>query len=138
MWSFDLNWLAIFVAAVAGFALGALWYSPLLFAKPWMAGHGYTPADVERMQKAAGRAYAISFLSMVVMGVFLAILCRRLPIDGWQQGAELGFFVWLGFVATTGLTNWAFSSRKISTWVIDAGYQLVYLAIMGAIIAAWA
>ena len=29
----SLNWLAIAVAAVSAFALGGLWYSPVMFAK---------------------------------------------------------------------------------------------------------
>ncbi len=33
----ELNWLAVLVGAVIYFALGALWYSPMLFARPWQA-----------------------------------------------------------------------------------------------------
>ncbi len=31
-----VNYLAVLVAALAVFVLGWLWYSPLLFFKPWM------------------------------------------------------------------------------------------------------
>ena len=31
----SLNWLHVLVATVAYFAIGAIWYSPVLFAKPW-------------------------------------------------------------------------------------------------------
>ncbi len=40
-----LNWLAILVAAVSSLAAGFLWYSPMLFAKPWMHEMGYDPND---------------------------------------------------------------------------------------------
>jgi hypothetical protein len=42
MESVDLNWLAIIVATVVVFIGGALWYSPLLFVKPWMRLTGVT------------------------------------------------------------------------------------------------
>ncbi len=46
---------------------------------------------------------------------------------------------WLAVVAaaTIGLTSYLFSERRFSTYLIDAGYQLVYLVMMGAILGAW-
>ena len=35
-----INFLAVIVAALAAFGLGAVWYSPLLFAKQWVAFNG--------------------------------------------------------------------------------------------------
>ena len=56
---YHLNWLAIVVAAISTVIVGFLWYSPLLFAKPWMREMGYDPNDkakTQEMQKSAGRA----------------------------------------------------------------------------------
>jgi Protein of unknown function (DUF1761) len=61
-----LNWLAILVAAISTMIVGFLWYSPFLFAKPWMREMGYDPNDkakTQEMQKSAGRAYAGSFVA---------------------------------------------------------------------------
>ena len=44
-----LNLLAILVAAIATMIVGFLWYSPLLFAKPWMREMGCDPEPAERM-----------------------------------------------------------------------------------------
>ena len=43
----DLNWLAVIVAALAYFVIGALWYAPPVFGKAWMAAGGMTvePGD---------------------------------------------------------------------------------------------
>jgi hypothetical protein len=30
-----------------------------------------------------------------------------------------------------------FSEKPLATWLIDAGYQIVYLMVMGAILVAW-
>jgi hypothetical protein len=49
----------------------------------------------------------------------------------------LGFLVWLGFAATIGLTGHMFSQKPIAAWVIDAGYQLAYLLLMGVVLTLW-
>lgn len=54
-----------------------------------------------------------------------------------MQGASLGFLLWIGFLATLGLTAHMFSEKKISVYLLDAGYQLVYSVTMGIIIAVW-
>jgi hypothetical protein len=40
-----VNLLSVLGAAVATMVIGFLWYSPLLFAKPWMVAMGYDPED---------------------------------------------------------------------------------------------
>jgi hypothetical protein len=43
----DVNWLAVIVAALIYFALGALWYSPVFLGKPWMRATGIEMEDTE-------------------------------------------------------------------------------------------
>ena len=129
--------LPTLVAAVVAFLIGGLWYSPLLFARQWVAAHGYTPEQVAQMQKDAPRAYGISFLCFLVMAHVLQALVHLTGAEGWRYGVHLGFLCWLGFAATIGLTSLVYSQKKLATFVIDAGYQLVYLIAMGAILAAW-
>jgi hypothetical protein len=133
----EVNWLAVLVAAAATFAIGALWYSPLLFAKPWMRARGYTPDRLEAMRSSAGRAYAVSFVSYVVMGVVFSILLSLTGATSAVAGAWVGFLVWLGFAFTIGLTRNAFSDETFTAFTIDAGYQLVYLLVMGSILGGW-
>jgi hypothetical protein len=135
--STDVNYLAVLAAAAATFALGALWYSPLLFARAWTQAHGYTPEKVAAMQKSAGRAYAVSFACYVVMAFVLALLAGYTGATTAVQGLWLGFLVWLGFAATIGLTANMFSDKPLATYLIDAGYQLAHLLLMGVILALW-
>ena len=125
------------VAAVVAFLIGGLWYSPLLFARQWVAAHGYTPEQVAAMQRNAPKAYGISFLCFLVMAHILQALVHLTGAEGWMYGLHLGFLCWLGFAFTIGLTAQVYSQRKFAVFVIDAGYQLVYLLVMGAILAAW-
>ena len=50
---------------------------------------------------------------------------------GWAFHAWLGFALPLGFIAHL------YSQKRIAAWLIDLGYQLVYLLVMGAILGAW-
>ena len=132
----DVNFLAVGVATVLAFALGALWYSPLLFAKPWTAGHGYSPDQVKEMQAGMGLTYAISFLCWLVMATALALVA---PHFGEGVGAmiHMGVLLWLGFSATVGLTNNRFSGTPFSVWVIDSGYQVGSIVIMAVVLGLW-
>jgi Protein of unknown function (DUF1761) len=59
-----LQWvhiLPVVVSAAAVFGIGALWYSPVLFGKQWVAAHGLTDEKIQSMRASAGRAYAVSF-----------------------------------------------------------------------------
>lgn len=129
--------LPVVVAAVAAFVLGALWYSPMLFGKAWVAANGLTSEKIEAMRASAPRAYAVSFLCNVVMAGALCVLLQRIGIVSWLTGAKLGGLVGVGFAATLGLTAHMFSDRKLSAWAIDASHQLAQLVLMGAILAAW-
>ncbi len=134
---FQINYLAVGVAALATIFIGALWYSPLLFHKHWVKAHGYSEEKVEQMRKTAGRAYIVSLFCYVVMAFVLAVLVSYTGVSTVLQGAFLGFLVWIGFLSTLGLTAHIFSEKQLSTYLIDAGYQLVYAVVMGVILAAW-
>lgn len=132
-----INILAVIVAALVTFGIGALWYSPVLFAKQWLAFNGYGPEKVQAMQKDAPRAYGISFVCYLVMAAAFAVLVRMTHIEHVVGGAKLGFLLWLGFVAATGLTANVYSDKPFKAFALDAGYQLVYLVVMGLILVAW-
>lgn len=132
-----INVLAVLLSALAAFGLGALWYSPLLFAKQWMAAHGHSPDQAKAMQAGMPRTYALSFLCYLLMAAVLAVLLNMTHVQRIVGGIKLGVFCWLGFAATVSLTAHLFSGKRWSAYLIDAGYQLVYLALMGLILAAW-
>src|SRR5436190_7720770 len=132
-----INYLAVVVATIAAFALGGIWYSPLLFAKMWVAAHGYTEEQVKAMQKSAGKAYGVSLVCQWLIALAIAVLIGYLHLEHLPQGLKLSVLVWLGFAFPLGLMATMFTEKKITVFFIDTGYQLVYLLIMGAIITAW-
>jgi hypothetical protein len=132
-----IHWHSVIVSAVAVFAIGALWYSPILFGKAWVKAHGYTPEKIQAMRAEMGRAYAVSFLCYVVMAAAMAMLIGRMDIIYVRGGVKLGALIGVGFAATIGLTANMYSEKRLSVFLIDAGYQIVYLMVMGAILVAW-
>lgn len=135
-----INLLAVLVAGIATMVVGFLWYSPLLFAKPWMREMGYDPNDkagVEEMRKGAGPAYAGSFVAGLVSAFVLALLLHWMRADSVRVGLNTGFHVWLGFVATVQFTGALFTKQSMKLFTINTGYQLVCYLVMGAILTAW-
>jgi hypothetical protein len=135
-----LNLLAVLVAAISTMLVGFVWYSPILFAKPWMREMGYDPDDKDRvkeMQKSAGLAYFGSFIASLVSAFVLALFLHQFRAQSVQLGLLVGSHVWLGFVATVQLTGVLFMKQSIKLFAINTGYQLVCYLVMGAILAAW-
>src|SRR2546429_2060 len=94
----NVNILAVIVAAVLTFVLGAVWYSPVLFAKQWMAAQGYTPEKLEEMKrKGVTRAYAVSVLCYLVTAYVMALLASYTNSTTLAQGLWLGFLFCLRF-----------------------------------------
>jgi hypothetical protein len=132
-----INILAVIVSAIVTFGIGALWYSPLLFGKQWVEFNAVSPDKVEAMRKNAPRLYGLSFVCYLVMAAMFAVLLRMTHIEHILGGAKLGFLLWLGFVATVGLTASLYAGRSMKAYALDAGYQLVFLVVMGLILLIW-
>ena len=135
-----VNLWSVLVAAVATMILGFLWYSPLLFAKPWTLAMGYDPNDkakMDEMRKGAGKLYGITFVASLISAFVLAKIIDVTTVNSALYGMKIGFAVWLGFVTTVQLTSTLFKKRPIKLYLIDTGYQLVCYLVMGAILARW-
>ena len=132
-----INYFAVVVSAVAAFAIGGLWYSPLLFAKQWVKAHGFTEERIKEMQTSAGKAYAVSIVCQLLIALATAVLVGYLHMTLWLQGLKLGLLIWAGFAFPLGLMATMFTDKRLTVFCIDTGYQLVCYLVMGAILAKW-
>ena len=135
-----LNLWAVLSAGVASMVIGFLWYSPLLFDKPWMIAMGYDPEDRDRiaaMQKSAGPKYMASFLASLLGAFALGKIVYHIMATNSYQGMKVGFAIWLGFVMTVQLTDKLFGDRPWNLFFINTGYQLASCLVMGAILGRW-
>lgn len=127
----SINWLAIVVATLLTFVLGAIWYGPL-FGKRWMAENGFTEEDLKNANMA--KIYGTAFVLEFIMTVNLAFFLNGLSV---QEGLMYGFATGFGWVAMAIGVNYLFARKSFMLWFIDGFYFVVSFLIMGAILTAW-
>lgn len=135
----SVNYLAVVLAAVAFMILGFLWYSPILFAKPWMRLKGYSADELKREQSKMGPLYGVSFLMALLTAYVLyhimAFSQSYYDYPELMTGLTSAFWVWLGFIFPTQVTSQIFGEKKWKLLAIDTGYQLAGVLIMGIVLA---
>lgn len=131
---FEVNWLAVLAAGVINMIVGSLWYSPLMFLKPWMETLHKKP---EMKNANMGMIYGQMFISTLIIGYVMAMLTKLLHITTIDMGILLGFWIWLGFIATAGYNYVLFEQKPIKGYLINVGYYLVVLVLIGAMMAVW-
>ncbi len=129
----QLNYLAIVVAALSTFLIGGLWYSPAVFGKAWMRENGFKEEDMKNsnMLKIFGGAFVLALISAINLAMFMG------PENDPTMGALWGFLAGAGWVATFVGTHYLFERKSFTLFLINAGYSIVALTIMGVILAAW-
>lgn len=133
----NVNFLAVLVATIAAFFLGFVWYS-FLFGKRWMKELGFSEEELKKganMGMIFGSTLALTF----VMGLGLAMLWHTEDPTKltWSVGLLHGLFIGVCFLATSTGINYLYQRKSLALWAIDAGYQVCFLALQGAIIGAW-
>lgn len=130
----NLNWLAVFCAALSTFILGGVWYSPLMFGNAWMKVAGMTEESVK--QGNPGKIYGGAFLLTLIASVNLALFLADPKVDlafGIAAGAATG----IGWVAPAFGVVYLFEQRPTLHWFINGAYWVVAFIIMGAILGGW-
>lgn len=128
----QVNWLAVIVSAIVMFGLGAVWYSPMLFARQWAKAAGVNMETVSRQGVALvmGGAFVLTLLMAANLAVFTAPL-PLWPTVGAAVAAGLGwasFSVWILSL---------FEQRPFAYVLINGGYLTVGFALMGLILGLW-
>ena len=133
-----INYLAVLLATIAAYLVGWAWYGGI-FKNAWMGAHGLTPERMAAMKEARSPAVAmgVGFATQLATAFGLALLLVWTGYQTWQHGLAVAVFVWFFFSGTVGLMTTMYQGKTLVAFVIDAGYQLVYFALMGSIIGAW-
>ena len=131
----NFNHWAILASAVILWLLGAVWYSPALFAKPWMAMVKLDPAQKN------SKSMIIGMISSFVLDIVLAFVLDHVVqwsgADTFGLGALVGFIMWLGFIAAPALPQGIYEGRPFKLFAINTGYMLIGLMILGGVLAVW-
>ena len=134
----DLNWLAVIVGAVIYFALGALWYSPILLGKQWQRSIGWDEARTPPEQSAT--TYVVPFLAYVVMAIAIGLLAAATGTDELAEGLVLGVVAGAGLLLMHTLVDATFDPNKPEPWTwfaINGSYHLIGVIIVAVIVAVW-
>lgn len=133
----NINYLAVAVSSILAFALGSMWYTPILFGKHWQKEVGLKDKDIENGNMPL--TFGGSFILIVIMNLGVAVLINSLGLEeiNLTSGALVGFFSGVTFVATAMGINLLYEQKTMKLWLINAGYQVIYLVMAGAILGAW-
>jgi hypothetical protein len=130
----NFNHWAILVSAVVLWLLGAVWYSPVLFAKPWMAMVN-VPSEGKNQKMLTGMIS--SFILDLVMAFVLDHVILWSGADSFAMGSLVGFIMWVGFFAAPALPQGIYEGRPFKLFAINSGYMLIGLILMGGLLAVW-
>jgi hypothetical protein len=131
----EINYLAVVVAAVAAFVVGAVWYSPLLFGNSYMKLRGLDPSALADMRPPVGEI-AGEFVRNLVVAFVLAYFVVRLG-GGWLGAVQLGLWVWVGFPAMILLGSVIHENVPWKLAAIHVGDWLVKLLLIAIILSIW-
>jgi hypothetical protein len=135
-----VNWWAVLVAAVSSFVVGGIWYSPGLFGKVWMKDNNLNEEQVKQSNK--GKTFGLTFIFSLLMSFNLAMFLQNPKTADCGPAVDLAWGATAGFLAGI----WTFcaiaihSLFELKNWrliLINGGYSVVALVLMGAIIGAW-
>ena len=128
-----INWLAVVVATVIAFAVGATWYSKALFGNAWMEEVGLTDETMNstNMPVTFGGTFVLQFLSMTALAACLG------SDSTWLSGLEAGLLIGVFWVATAYGITYLFERRTMRLFMINGGYYVVLFAIVGTVLGYW-
>lgn len=121
--------VSIFVAALACYAAGAVYY--MLLSKHWMAAAGFTEEDIDPKNR---EPFIIAAISSVFAAWMLRLILKAAdaatPLMGIFIGAGIGAFI----VGAWIFLNNGYESKPIKLSAINTGYAIIGLGIMGGVL----
>lgn len=129
-----VNYLAVIAAAVAAFAVGAVWHSPIGFGKQWMRMMGLSEKDMHTMPLSPMQAMVGGFFATLLTAYVLAVLATLTGAATTQTTMQLALWVWLGFLAPTLANSWLWEGRPLALFAFNAAYALVAIQVMALVL----
>ncbi len=127
----EINWIAVLIATLAAMFVGALWYSPILFGKPWMREVDKKAHDIK---KGAAQKLVASFITVLITAVVLDIFINALGATTITGGILVGLIAWFGFRETRHWLAMTFETSTMKHFLLNSGHDLVEFIVIGAIL----
>lgn len=131
-----INWLAVLVAAIAYFSLGAIWYNKGVFGSKWAAGHGLNINDPEA-KKGFGKIMGLSFIAFVIITIALVFLVVKLNLTAFMSGVKLGLITGIGFSWMAICITYLYTKKPTAIHLIDGMYHVLGQIVAAIILCLW-
>jgi hypothetical protein len=133
----DINYLAVLVAAIAAYAVGAVWYSPIGFGKWWMKEMGLKKDEMHKMPLSPTQAMTLGFVFTLLLSYVFAHFVVLVGVADVASALTLGFWAWLGFGFTTLSYSWLYEGKSVRLFLFNAAHLLVALLAMSLVYGLW-
>lgn len=130
----QLNWIAVIVAALAGYLPGAIWYSPIGFLRPWARELGIDLNNPPK-RKNVGFKVAIGVLPALAAATVFALILGH-PV-GLHHALVMAVAVAGAFISTSFALQYLYESRSPTFWLINSGFHMLQYLIMGLVLSLW-
>jgi len=134
----QLNWLAVIVGAVIYFAIGAVWFTPMLFGRPWQRAIGWD--ESQRPPDMSPAIYAVPAAFYLVTAIATGMLAVATGSDSFVEGIVLGIVVGVGYALTVNASDAIFDPHKPqpAVWfAITGAYHLLGIIIVAVLVSVW-
>ena len=125
-----MNWLAVVVATLAFFAVGAIWYTAL-FGKIWQREVGLSDEQLtggRNMMLIMGTCFALEFIVCLTVGHMFDFLA---PSDRAKMMIAVGLALGV-MMPATGI-NYLYQRKTLKLFLIDAGHFVAGMAAVGGV-----
>jgi hypothetical protein len=128
-----MNYLAIFIAAIAAFVFSSLYYSPLLLGGVWRT---VDPVVTATAKPSAAKA-VIEFVRTLLITLVMARILATLQVVEWKTAVQLELLLWFGFSALmwVGAIMWEKTPWPVAA--IHSGDWLVKTVLITFILGVW-
>lgn len=133
----QVNYLAVFLAAVSSMVVGSIWYLPNVFGAKWSK---LSKVDLKKMAANPAKAYGLTFVASLLTAFVLAHI--SFTANHFYQHSFIydavmtSVWLWLGFTAARILVHDLFENRPGKLTVLNAAHELVTLIVM-ALVLGW-
>lgn len=134
---FHINWLAVLVATLAYFMLGAIWYSKSVFGSMWARLIKLDMSD-PNLKKGMGKMMAATFLLVLLTTFGLALFIVKINFKAnFIYGIEIGLLTGLCYASTAVSINYVYENKPLALYFINNGYHIIGHVVAATILIMW-
>jgi hypothetical protein len=127
--------LAVLVAAVLHWLLGAAWFTTL--KQQWLAGLGRTSEQMMATGQPAWLPHVVTLIANFAMAYVIGWVILATGPQTLVRGLQIAAVLWVGVAASVFATEFVFEVRSLEFFCVAAGYPLIGMLIMGTVLGAW-